>query len=103
MIELKNAEAYAEAIKEGKSIIYFTTTWCPDCFIIKPHLKGLEEKYDAYTWYQVDRDDMLDLCQHLGILGIPSFLAYENGAEIGRFVSRMRKTKEEVEAFIDAL
>ncbi|NLY80617.1 MAG: thiol reductase thioredoxin, partial [Lysinibacillus sp.] len=33
----------------------------------------------------------------------PSFLTYHNGNEVGRFVSRDRKTQEEIEAFIDGL
>ncbi|MDD8056320.1 MAG: thiol reductase thioredoxin, partial [Thomasclavelia ramosa] len=37
------------------------------------------------------------------ILGIPSFVAYNDKEESGRFVSKLRKTKEEIQAFIDTL
>jgi hypothetical protein len=37
------------------------------------------------------------------VFGIPSFIAFENGEEIGRFVNKDRKTKEQVEKFIDSL
>jgi thiol-disulfide isomerase/thioredoxin len=103
MEQLKTPEAYAAAMKNGKSMMYFTTNWCPDCFFINPHLNELEETYSDYTWYKVDRDEMIDLCQHLGIMGIPSFVAYEEGTELGRFVSKMRKTKEEVVKFVESL
>ena len=46
---------------------------------------------------------MIDLCKELDIMGIPSFVAFENGKETGRFVSKLRKTKEEIEQFIDSL
>ena len=39
----------------------------------------------------------------LDILGIPSFVAYNDKEESGRFVSKLRKTKEEIQAFIDTL
>jgi len=39
----------------------------------------------------------------LDILGIPSFVAFDQGKEIGRFVSKLRKTKEEIIDFIDSL
>ena len=46
---------------------------------------------------------MLDLCIELNILGIPSFIAYGKGQELGRLVSKLRKTEEEVQSFIDSI
>jgi len=43
------------------------------------------------------------LGRDLDIFGIPSFIAYENGIEIGRFVSKLRKTKNEIESFLDTM
>jgi hypothetical protein len=51
----------------------------------------------------LDRDQFIDLCQQVDVYGIPSFIAYENGKELGRFVSKDRKTQEEIEAFISGL
>lgn len=39
----------------------------------------------------------------MNILGIPSFVAYQDGQEIGRLVSKDRKTKEEVVSFLKSL
>ena len=39
---------------------------------------------------------MIDLCVDLEILGIPSFIAYDKGEELSRFVSKLRKTKPEI-------
>ena len=43
------------------------------------------------------------LCKDQDIFGIPSFVAYNDKEESGRFVSKLRKTKEEIQAFIDTL
>jgi thioredoxin-like negative regulator of GroEL len=51
----------------------------------------------------VDRDEFIDICQEYGIFGIPSFLAFKDGKEIGRFVSKDRKTKEGIVQFIEEL
>lgn len=51
----------------------------------------------------MDRDEFIDLCIHHDILGIPSFVAYKNDKELGRFVSKNRKTKKEIEAFLGEL
>jgi thioredoxin-like negative regulator of GroEL len=51
----------------------------------------------------VDRDQFIDLCQQLDVYGIPSFIGFEDGKELGRFVSKDRKTQEEIEGFITGL
>ena len=101
-IEIKTVDDYKKAI-QNKSILLFTANWCPDCMFIKPFSGEIVEQYQDYIFYSVNRDEMLELCQELDILGIPSFVAFDQGKEIGRFVSKLRKTKEEIIDFIDSL
>ncbi|HZG60857.1 MAG TPA: thioredoxin family protein [Anoxybacillus sp.] len=103
MKTIETVEQYKEVIQEGKVIMLFTADWCPDCQVLKPVLPEIEQQFSDYTFYSVDRDQLLDLCIEHDVFGIPSFIAYENGKEIGRFVSKERKTKEEVEQFINGL
>jgi thiol-disulfide isomerase/thioredoxin len=92
---------YEEVEKDQVSFIYFYTKWCPDCFAIKPHLPRLEQEYPNVVFYSFDRDVDIELAKHLEIYGIPSFLMFKNGEEIGRFVDKTRKTYDQVKAFID--
>lgn len=92
-----------ETATTKKSIFLFTTNWCPDCMFIKPFIGALAKENPEFTYYVVDRDDHIDLCKDLDIMGIPSFLAYNNGEETGRFVSKLRKTKEEIQEFINSV
>ena len=66
-------------------------------------LGNVVKKYPNFTFYSINRDHFIDLCQDLDILGIPSFVSYENGQETGRFVSKLRKTQEEIETFIQSI
>lgn len=100
--EIHNIEEYKTVI-QTRCIILFTANWCPDCMFIKPFIGEIVEQYQDYIFYSVNRDEMLELCQELDILGIPSFVAFDQGKEIGRFVSKLRKTKEEIIDFIDSL
>lgn len=102
LIEINTLDEYKEAIK-NKSIILFTASWCPDCMFIKPFIGDVVKKYPDFTFYSINRDNFIELCQNLDILGIPSFVGYEDDKEIGRFVSKLRKTKEEIQTFIDSL
>lgn len=103
MKKLTSLEAFHELKNEGKHIFVFSADWCPDCRFIEPFMPEIIERYNEYEFILVDRDEFLDLCGELDVFGIPSFIAYENGKEIGRFVSKNRKTKAEIEKFIESL
>ena len=60
----------------------------------------IEQEFSQYRFILVDRDENIDLCAELGIMGIPSFVVYRDGTEIDRFVDKNRKTKEQVERFL---
>ena len=86
-----------------KVVLFFTADWCPDCNFIKPAMPEIEADFPQFTFIKVDRDENIDLAADLGIMGIPSFVAYDDGKEIGRFVNKDRKTKEQVESFLNGL
>ncbi|MFC5702905.1 thioredoxin family protein [Cohnella faecalis] len=84
------------------TVAVFKTTWCKDCHFIDPFIPDVEKAYaDRLTLIEIDRDDMPDLCSELNILGIPSFIAFRKGQELVRFVSKLRKTRDEIEQFLD--
>ena len=103
MKAITSMEQFENQVKQGNSIVMFTANWCPDCIVIKPFLPEIVEKYSDYKFYSVNRDELMDLCVDLDIFGIPSFVAFKEGQEIGRLVNKDRKTKEEVESFIEGL
>lgn len=103
MKTLQSLEEYKELTASGKTILLFSADWCPDCRVIEPFLPELEEQYNDYQFVYVDRDDFIELCGDLGVFGIPSFVAFHDGQEAGRFVSKDRKTREEIENFMEGL
>lgn len=102
LLKIKNIEDYKQAI-QGHSILVFSATWCPDCHFLKTFINDLVDDNKEWTFYYIDRDEMLDLCIEFGIMGIPSFIAYDKGNEVSHLVSKLRKTKIEIQAFIDAI
>lgn len=84
------------------TIAVFKTTWCKDCHFIDPFMPAVEAAYaDRLRLIEIDRDELPDLCMELNILGIPSFIAFRGGQELIRFVSKLRKTRDEIEQFLD--
>jgi thioredoxin-like negative regulator of GroEL len=87
---------------EKTTVAVFKATWCKDCHYIEPFMPDLESDYaDRITFVHIDRDEMPDLCSHYNILGIPSFIVFRHGQELTRFVSKLRKTREEIEQFLN--
>ncbi|MDQ0224558.1 thioredoxin family protein [Metabacillus niabensis] len=103
MKTLQSIEEYKQIIEGENIILMFSADWCPDCRFIEPFLPELEQQNSEFTFYYVDRDQFIDLCAELNVFGIPSFVAFNNGKEIGSFVSKDRKTQEEIQAFINDL
>lgn len=103
MRTLSSTEQFNDLVSSEPVVFMFTADWCPDCRVIDPILPEIEESFKEYTFISVDRDDFIDLCIEKNIYGIPSFLAYANGKEVGRFVSKDRKTQQEIENFLTNL
>ncbi|MBD8006013.1 thioredoxin family protein [Bacillus norwichensis] len=103
MEKLQSKEQFEQLKQEERTIFMFSADWCPDCTVLEPVLPRLEADYPEYNFIHVDRDEFLELCQELDIFGIPSFIVYHDGVEAGRFVSKDRKTLEEIEDFINGL
>lgn len=103
MEQISTEQAFNEAIAGTKpTIAVFKTTWCKDCHFIEPFMPELERNYaDRLNFIQIDRDELPDVCERLNILGIPSFIAFREGDELIRFVSKLRKSREEIEQFFD--
>ena len=103
MRDLQSVEEF-QALKATEHVVFlFTAGWCPDCHFIDPFMPEVEEKFQSFTFVSVNRDQFIDVCAEHDIYGIPSFLVFKNGIEAGRFVSKDRKTKEEIENFLSEL
>ena len=103
MEALQSIEQFEKLKNEERTMFMFTASWCPDCTVIEPILPRLEVDYPEYTFVSVDRDQFIDLCGELNIFGIPSFVVFHEGEEVGRFVSKDRKTQADIEDFINRL
>ncbi|OPA80011.1 thiol reductase thioredoxin [Paenibacillus selenitireducens] len=103
MEKLTSEQQFQEVIHSSKpTMAVFKAVWCKDCHFIDPFMPEVERKYaDKLTFVHIDRDELPDLCEKYNILGIPSFIAFVEGQELIRFVSKLRKTREEIEEFMD--
>ncbi|NMO95620.1 thioredoxin family protein [Paenibacillus lemnae] len=102
MEKVTSEAAFQVSIQSPRlTIAVFKADWCGDCKFIDPFMPEVEAKYsDRLTLVEVDVDQVGDVSQQQNILGIPSFVAYSDGRELVRFVNKLRKSREEIEAFL---
>lgn len=102
MREVKTNEEFNQVISEGITVVEFFTDWCPDCHRIDPFMPEVEEAYmPKLKMVKVNRDVLPEKSQELDVMGIPSFIAFKDGKETIRFVSKLSKSREEIEQFLD--
>lgn len=65
--------------KSKKILIDFYAEWCIPCQKMKPFLKKIESKLkDKVEVIRINADENSELCQSLGVNGLPYILIYEN-------------------------
>jgi len=83
------------------TVAVFKADWCGDCKFMDPFMPDVEEKFKhELTLVEVDVDKVEEVSQELNILGIPSFVAFTDGRELVRLVNKLRKSREEIETFL---
>jgi thioredoxin-like negative regulator of GroEL len=103
MMQLETTAQFDELILSSKpTVAIFKADWCKDCRFMDPFLPEVVENYqDRIQFVIVDRDQFPELGERYRVLGIPSFIAFRKGQEIMSFISKLRKTREEIEKFLD--
>ncbi|EGQ0305568.1 thioredoxin family protein [Staphylococcus pseudintermedius] len=99
MIQLESEQQFKDFANDN-TVFLFSANWCGDCRVIEPGLPELEEKYAQFKFVKVDRDEFIDLAVEHDIMGIPSFLVYQNGQQVGSYIGKERKTIEQIDTFL---
>ncbi|WMT40257.1 thioredoxin family protein [Paenibacillus sp. D2_2] len=103
MRKITSAEDFQVSIQSSNLIVaVFKADWCGDCKFMDPFMPEVEQNYEGrLTLVEVDVDQVGDVSQEQNIMGIPSFVAYTDGRELVRFVNKLRKSREEIEDFLN--
>lgn len=100
-MEITSAAALDEAIAMGKVIIEVYANWCPDCKRIEAKLPEWAKEYEQqFTLLRCNRDEVPDVAERYEVMGIPSFLVFEDGELKNRLFSRDAKSAKQVEDFL---
>ena len=66
------------------TFVKFTATWCGPCKASEPYWESVSAEYPELSFVTVDVDEFDEIAAEHKAFGIPLFLSFHNGNEIGR-------------------
>jgi thioredoxin 1 len=86
----------AEVLESDKPVLVdFTASWCPPCRAMNPILDEIAESRDDLRIVKLDVDDNQQTAAQYGVMSMPTFMLFSNGAAVQTLVgSRPRKRLE---------
>ncbi len=104
MKPITTVEQFNEVISgNSKALVKFQAGWCPDCTRMDMFIDPIVEKYDDYTWYDVDRDVLPEIADKYDVMGIPSLLVFQNGEKLAHLHSANAKSPAQVTEFLEGV
>ncbi|AMG61202.1 thioredoxin family protein [Staphylococcus lugdunensis] len=101
MESIQTTENFNKIIQSDQPVIIkFEAGWCPDCKAMDLWIDPIIEKYNAYQWYSVNRDELEDVAANHDVMGIPSLLIFKNSEKLAHLHSANAKSPEQVETFL---
>lgn len=104
MTTIETVEQFEQFKNESGVVIYlFSAQWCGDCIVLAPQLPEIEAACPNAKFYYINRDEFIDQAIEYDVFGIPSFVAFKDGQVVDSFISKNRKTAEEIIAFVHGI
>lgn len=76
---------------QGRVLVDFYADWCGPCRMMSPVVEELSEEVEGLKVCKLDVDESIDLAAKYGVMSIPAFLVFENGAVIRQTVGSQPK------------
>ena len=62
-VKVINSEDFANAVKDGVSVVDFNATWCGPCKMLGPVLEKLSDEITDVKFYAMDVDENPDIAE----------------------------------------
>ena len=91
-VKVINSEDFANAVKDGVSVVDFNATWCGPCKMLGPVLEKLSDEITDVKFYAMDVDENPDIAEKFGIMSIPYVAVFRDGVKVDQNVGFIPET-----------
>ena len=92
----------AEVLESERPVIVdFWAAWCGPCRVMSPILEELAQERDDLRVVKVDVDHNQRVAARYGVLSMPTFMVFRDGAPVGQIVGS--RPKQRLIADLEAL
>ena len=96
VIKVKSENFEAEVLKSDKKVLVdFSATWCGPCKMMAPVVSEISDEHDDVKVCNVDIDESPEVAAKYGVMAVPTFIVFENGAEGNKDIGAIGKEKLE--------
>ena len=93
-VQVTDATFAAEVLESDAPVLVdFTAAWCPPCRVMKPVLAELASERDDLRIVQLDVDADQRTAAEYGVLSMPTFILFRDGAPVLRLVGARPKRR----------
>jgi thioredoxin 1 len=85
---------------DAQVLVDFWAAWCGPCRVMHPVLAELAADRDDVRVVKLDTEENVETAARYGVLAMPTFLLFRNGAEVLRLVGS--RPRRRLEAELDA-
>lgn len=77
-------ETFQEHVSEGWVLVDFWSPRCRPCISLWPHVEALHGSHSGLRIVKIEAPRARRLCMDLKVMGLPTFLLFRDGQEVGR-------------------
>ena len=75
---------FRDLVSDGTTLVDLWGTECQTCLALRPDVERLAEERDDVKVVALEAPKARRLCMELKVLGLPAFLLFRQGEEVGR-------------------
>ena len=94
---------HAEVLESERPVVVdFWAAWCGPCRVMSPILEELAQERDDLRVVKVDVDHNQRVAAQYGVLSMPTFMVFRDGAPVGQIIGSRPKKRliADLEAFL---